>query len=66
MSAKNNPAVQFGTFDLDEEEAHERRLGDITNLLRWEAKCKGVAYLGVEEMDKHKLNAKVSKLSTWK
>ena len=60
------PEVRYGTFDLDEEEAHDRRLRDITYLLRWDAKCKGFNYLGEEELDKHNGNVKVNKLSTWK
>ena len=66
ISANKVPEVRYGTFDLDEEEAHDRRLRDITNLLRWDAKCKGFTYLGEEELDKHNGNVKVSKLSTWK
>ena len=66
ISANKVPEVRYGTFDLDEEEAHDRRLRDITNLLRWDAKCKGFTYLCEEELDKHNDNVKVSKLSTWK
>jgi hypothetical protein len=65
FAANNVPEVHFGTFDMDEEEAHEIRLRDITNMLRWDAKCKGVAYLGEDELHNHNRNVKVSPLSTW-
>lgn len=43
-------AIEDNDDDEEEEEAHHRRLVDITNMRRWEAKCQGVNYLGVDEM----------------
>lgn len=37
-------------FDDFEEEENEDRLNDITNILRWEAKCKGFGFLGTDEL----------------
>jgi len=42
--------VVYGIIGCDEEEEHERRLVDLTNALRWEARCLGRSYLGVEEL----------------
>jgi hypothetical protein len=44
------------TFGYEEEEVHQRRLADITNGRRWEAKCSGFKYLGVDEMKWHDSN----------
>lgn len=48
--------ISFGTFGDEEEEAHERRLADIADVLRWEAKCQGYSYLGIEEMRRHNIS----------
>lgn len=45
--------VACGTFGCEEEEAHERRLADAADALRWEAKCDGFKYLGFYEMQQH-------------
>jgi hypothetical protein len=45
--------VACGTFGCDEEEAHEQRLADAADALRWEAKCNGFKYLGFYEMQQH-------------
>ena len=42
-----------GTFDLDDEEAHQRRLEELSMIRRWEAKCRGEAYLGCSELSRH-------------
>jgi hypothetical protein len=34
----------------EEEEAHERRLAEMSDMLQWEAKCLGVQFLGSEEL----------------
>lgn len=34
----------------EEEEAHERRLEELSAMLRWEAKCLGVQFLGSDEL----------------
>lgn len=39
-----------GEIGSAEEDAHELRLADICNMRRWEAKCRGVRYLGSEEL----------------
>ena len=49
--------ISFGTFGDEEEEAHEQRLADIADVLRWEAKCLGYVYLGIEEMRGHNISA---------
>jgi hypothetical protein len=63
--ANNVPEVH-GTFDMDEEESHYRRLRDITDVLHWDAKCKGVTYLGEDEFINHDRSVKLSKFSSWK
>ncbi len=42
--------VYGGSLDCDEEEEHNRRLDDITNVLGWEAKALGYTYLGSDEL----------------
>jgi hypothetical protein len=44
--------VACGTFGCDED-AHEQRLADAADALRWEAKSDGVKYLGYHEMEQH-------------
>jgi hypothetical protein len=41
-------------------------MSDITDLLRWDAKCKGVTFLDEDEFYKHNSNLKVSIYPTWK
>jgi len=50
---KSHAVAYTGTFGDEEEEAHQGRLADITNILRWQSKCKGSRYLGVDEIDQH-------------
>jgi hypothetical protein len=45
--------VACGTFRCEEEEAHERRLAEYTDVMRWQAKLQGYKYLGFEEMLRH-------------
>jgi hypothetical protein len=45
--------VAYGTIGCEEEEAHERRLTDITNVRRWEARCLGIRYLDFDELQHH-------------
>jgi hypothetical protein len=45
--------VACGTIGCEEEEAHQRRLADITNVRRWEARCFGNRYLDFDELQKH-------------
>ena len=39
-----------GSLDCDEEAEHNRRLADITNIFRWEAKALGYTYFGPDEL----------------
>ena len=43
----------FFGFGEDEEDAHYRRLAEMTAMLRWEAKCLGHQYLGFDEIQQH-------------
>ena len=38
------------TIGREEEQAHERRLEELSAMLRWEAKCLGVQFLGSDEL----------------
>lgn len=44
--------VKCGFFGFGED-AHYRRLAEMTAMLRWEAKCLGHQYLGFEEIQQH-------------
>jgi hypothetical protein len=46
----NSGGLVYGSLDCDEEAAHNERLADITNILRWEAKALGFTYFGLEEL----------------
>ena len=45
-----------GTFGDEEEEAHEQWQKEIADVLRWESKCLGYSYLGIEEMRGHNVS----------
>ena len=45
--------VACGSFRCEEEEAHEQRLVEYTDVKRWQAKLQGCKFLGLEEMWQH-------------
>lgn len=47
---KRNVETLCGTIGWEDEEEHERRLEEISNVMRWEAKCLGIRNLDAEEL----------------
>jgi hypothetical protein len=50
VGLKSHKVIYEGSFDCDEEVSHNRRLADITNTLRWEARVNGFSYFGADEL----------------